>query len=275
MMNVPYKIVVEDQEFNDYASVIDRSKIVVLDKAYQRDYDTFWRFPDGVSKGSGPARNFVWDHSISSGAEWHWIMDDNINGFVRLNDNRKIKVKDGTIFRIMEDFVLRYKNVSMAGPNYRFFVNNYSNPPIIINSRIYSCILIRNSAPFRWRGRYNEDVDLSIRMLKAGFCTIQFNAFLQNKMATQSMKGGNTAAFYAAEGTLPKSKMLVEMHPDVTKLVKRYGRWHHHVDYSYFKDHNKLIRDPSVIVQPGTNNYGLELRQTSPLSNRINGKSKA
>ena len=43
-----------------------------------------------------------------------------------------------------------------------------------------------------------------------------------------------------AEGTLKKSQMLVDAHPDVAKLVWKYDRWHHYVDYSPFKK-NKLI----------------------------------
>jgi hypothetical protein len=91
------------------------------------------------------------------------------------------------------------------------------------------------TSPYRWRGRYNEDTDLSLRVLKAGYCTIQFNAFLCGKVTTQRMKGGNTKEFYAQEGTLNKSKMLEDMHPDVAKVVWRFNRWHHHVDYSPFK----------------------------------------
>ena len=50
-----------------------------------------------------------------------------------------------------------------------------------------------------------------------------------------TMKGGNTDEFYEKEGTLNKSQMLVDMHPDVTKLVKRWNRDHHWVDYRPFK----------------------------------------
>ncbi len=260
-MRVPYRIVVEEQEFSDYAAVIDRANILVLDPAYQRNYDTFWTFPEGTGKGSGPARNFVWDHAIAAGADRHWIMDDNIRDFLRLHENRKVRVSDGTILRCMEDFVLRYKNVGLSGPNYRGFAKQKQKiPPFIINTRLYSCILIMNDMPLRWRGRYNEDADLSLRVLKAGYCTVQFNAFLQDKQTTQSMKGGNTDAFYAAEGTLPKSKMLQDMHPDVTSVVFKFGRWHHHVDYRPFKA-NKLIRADDAVIVHGTNNYGMSLAQ--------------
>jgi hypothetical protein len=242
-MGVPYYIVVEEQERDDYAAVIAESKILVLDKAYQRDYDTFDRLGDTKSKGPGPARNFAWAHSISLGAAWHWVMDDNIKLFARLHQNLKVPIRDGTGFRVMEDFCLRYRNIAMAGPNYWMFASRKSKvPPFVVNTRIYSCNLIRNDVPMRWRGRYNEDTDLSLRMLKAGWATVQFNAFLQWKMPTQQLKGGNTAEFYAKEGTLPKSAMLAAMHPDVARVVERYGRVHHHVDYRPYRNNPLILR---------------------------------
>lgn len=85
-------------------------------------------------------------------------------------------------------------------------------------------------------------------MLKAGWATIQFNTFLQYKLTTQTLTGGNTEAFYSAEGTLPKSQMLVDMHPDITKLVWRFRRWHHYVDYTVFNNLG-LIKDESYKPQ--------------------------
>lgn len=258
-MGVPHRIVIEEQEYASYAAVIDPSKLLILDPQYQRDYDAQMDLEPGQSKGSGPARNFIWDHSLSEGHAWHWIVDDNIWAFYRLNHNDKIKLQDGTGFRVMEDFCGRYENVAMAGPVYEFFVpKRDKKPPFALNTRIYSCILIRNDIPFRWRCRYNEDTDLSLRVLKAGWCTIQFNAFMQNKIATQRLKGGNTDAFYAEEGTLPKSRMLVEMHPDVARLAWRFNRWHHHVDYRPFRK-NKLKRRADVEIPEGVNEYGMRL----------------
>ena len=263
LMGVPYFIVVEAQEFPAYAAVIDRAKILVLDKAYQRDYDLCTAADPTGSTGPGPARNFVWDHAIASGAAWHWVMDDNINGFYRLNKNQKIRAGDGAIFKCMENFVLRYSNIAMAGPNYLMFVpRKYKFPPFTTNNRIYSCNLIKGNTGFRWRGRYNEDTDLSLRMLKTGWCTVQFNAFLQNKVATQSLKGGNTDAFYAKEGTWKKSQMQIKLHPDVSKMVRKYGRWHHHVDYSGFKA-NKLILRDGVTIPAGVDDFGMNLRQVA------------
>ena len=258
-MNVPYYIVVEEQEYKQYTNVIDPAKVLVLDKKYQEEYDTFDDLGETKSKGPGSARNFVWQHSIDAGHKWHWVMDDNIAYIFRGNRNKRNVMLDGTAFRCMEDFCERYVNVGMAGPAYDMFLpRKQKHPPYVLNTRIYSCNLIRNDLPFRWRGRYNEDTDLSLRMLKAGWCTVQFNAFSQWKLQTQKAKGGNTEAFYAKEGTYPKSIMQVRMHPDVSRLTWRFGRIHHYVDYSQFKK-NKLIRKPGLVISKGKDNYGMKL----------------
>jgi hypothetical protein len=127
---------------------------------------------------------------------------------------------------------------------------------------------------FLWRERYNEDTILSLDTLENGFCTVQFNAFLQGKAGTQSLKGGNTEVFYGAEGkggaeditdddynplgTVRKSLNLLEIYPEVTKIVERYGRVHHHVDFSkYKKNQLKLRRGVRLPTKP--NNYGMRL----------------
>jgi len=257
-MQVPYYIIVENQEYQDYASVIAAHKILILPTSYQDAYETCDELGSNKSKGPGPARNFAWEHSISLGAARHWVMDDNIASFQRLNRNLMVKVSSGTIFKAAEDFVDRYENVYISGFNYDFFVQSKEvHPPFIRNTRIYSCLLIQNNIPYRWRGRYNEDTDLSLRVLKDGHCTIQFNAFIQEKAQTQTLKGGNTEEFYAKEGTLPKSKMLADLHPDCAKVTWKFNRWHHHVDYKRFK-RNPLIKKDAPIPQ-GINNYGMRL----------------
>ena len=52
--------------------------------------------------------------------------------------------------------------------------------------------------------------------------------------------------------------MLADLHPDVARVVWRYGRWHHYVDYGPFKK-NKLILKSGVNIQKGVNNFGMRL----------------
>lgn len=254
-MGVPYKIIIEEDEYDDYAAVIDNSNIMICPQSYSDEYDTFH---PSTTTGPGPARNYALQHSIDNGWSHHWVMDDNLDAFHRLNRNVKPEVTSGTIFKIMEDWVNRYDNIALAGPNYYSFCKKTDAvPPYVLNTRIYSCLLVNNSIinSYKWRGKYNEDTDLSLRALKDGWCTVQFNAFLQGKITTQRMTGGNTAQFYAKEGTKPKSQMLADMHPDVAKVVWKFNRWHHKVDYRPFKN-NKLIRNDTPIVK-GVNNYGM------------------
>lgn len=257
-MGVDYRVVIERQEWDAYAAHIPSRRLLVLDPAYQRDYDTCDDLGEDKGKGSGPARNFIWDHARAAGAERHWTLDDNIRGFYRLNRNSKVPASSPAIFTAMEDFSDRYTNVAMCGPNYFMFASRKQKARVFTaNTRIYSCNLIRTTLPFRWRGRYNEDTDLSLRLLKAGFCTILFNAFLQYKMPTQTVKGGNTDTIYVG-GTLAKSRMIVKLHPDVARLAWKFGRAHHQVDYAPFRA-NKLIRRPGLEIPAAADEYGMAL----------------
>jgi hypothetical protein len=246
-MHVPYHIVIEPQEYEQYTSVVDPDKILVLPFS-------------NLGQGSIPARNWVWEHSIGIGAKRHWILDDNIRGFYRLHQNVWWKATDGTIFKAAEDFVNRYTNVRLAGFEYKMFrPRKESCPPFAINRRIYSCILIDNACVHRWRGRYNEDTDLSLRVLKDGDCTVLFMVFRAEKVASQKMKGGNTDELYKqTDNRLEFAQSLQDQHPDVVTIQWKYNRWHHKVDYTRFRG-NKLIKRDDIEIPTGINNYGMKL----------------
>ena len=254
-MGVSYHIVIEPQEYDNYAAVINPEKIFVLPFS-------------NLGQGSIPARNWVWEHSISIGAERHWIIDDNIRWFARINKNKKLRVYSGIFFKILEDFIDRYENIALAGPHYEMFVPALDalKYPILLNSRIYSCILIKNDIPYRWRGRYNEDTDLSLQVLKDGWCTVLFYAFVCKKTPTMTMKGGNTEELYKldnADGRLLMAQSLQRQHPDVVKITRKWGRWQHQVDYRPFKA-NKLILKEGIEIPKGVNNYGMVLTKRIP-----------
>ena len=246
-MSVPFYLVVEAQEAAEYQEAWPSASIITTPFS-------------NLGQGSIPVRNFVWDLAASMNARRHWILDDNIEGFHRLHQNEKYKVADGTIFKCCEDFVDRYQNVPMAGMNYYSFCKKTDAvPPFYLNTRVYSCILLETSRSERWRGRYNEDTDLSLRFLKQGLCTILFNAFLCGKVTTMRMKGGNTDSVYAETDNRKEfAESLVRQHPDVAKVVFRFGRWHHHVDYRPFKG-NRLQYRNGVTIQKEPDNRGMRL----------------
>jgi len=245
-INVPYSIVVEPLEYDLYATVINPDNILVL--------------PENDMKLIG-SRNWIKAHSIEKGFKRHWQLDDNIEQFNRLNQNLQVKVSSGTVFRCIEDFTDRYENVAYSGFQYDHFAKAKTKmSPYILNTRIYSCTLVNNSVPFKWRSIYNDDTDVCLQALKSGWCTILFNAFLQCKATTMTVKGGNTEELYLIEdGRKKMAQALVDLHPDVARVAWRFNRWQHVVDYRSFKS-NKLKKREDLVVPDRINNYGMVLR---------------
>ena len=81
-MKMPYYIAVEPQDYDDYYAVTDKKYGTVLVLPFSNHGD-----------GPGRARNWCWDHSIKLGAKRHWVLDDNISDFYRLNNNLRIRVE--------------------------------------------------------------------------------------------------------------------------------------------------------------------------------------
>ena len=245
-MHIPFYVVIEPQEYDDYISILDKSNILELP----------WSMPES-SNELFKARNWIKEHSISIGAKRHWQLDDNIKGFERLNKNRRGQVTSGTIFRCAEDFVDRYENVAISGFEYRQFSGGArrKKPPFRLNARIYSCSLVNNSIPHKWEDVYNDDTDICIRVMKDGWCTVLFHCFIQNKSATMTISGGNTD-IYQEDGRLKMAESLAEKHPDICSVVKKFNRWQHDVNYDSFKK-NKLIRKEGLVIKKGVNNYGM------------------
>jgi len=252
-MSVPYRIVIEPQEYDNYAAVIDKQKVLVLP------------FSD-LGQGSIPARNWVWEHSLSEGHDRHWILDDNIHRFMRFNKGMRINCGNHKPFSIIEEFTDRYKNVALSGMHYKMFgitsLTSAIKKPFLVNTRVYSCILIKNSLKHRWRGRYNEDTDLSLRCLKDGWCTILFYAFLADKQATMTMKGGNTDELYQDDGRYQMALSLKLQHPHLVEIVRKWGRWQHQVNYKPFKK-NKLIFRDDYEPKGGMDNFGMKLKKVN------------
>lgn len=260
---IPYKIVVEQQEYEEYAKVIDSKKILILPQSFIKvETDKFDK------RSSIPARNFVWSHAVKSGAKKHWILDDNIGGFYRWNRNHRWKIHSGVLLKLIEDYTGRFKNILQSGMNYRmFYPSRQPRPPITFNTRIYSCMLNDHRIDklvdsIRWKNmNYNEDTDLSLRILKKGYATALFNAFLCGKAATLTVAGGNTDNLYKKGDTntiKQKAEALIKEHPDVAKVVEKYKRgFHHYVDYTSFKDNDLGYTNPKIYK--GVKDYNMKL----------------
>lgn len=251
-LGAPYTIFVEAQEFDAYAEHVPTSRIRVLPHQ---------------NKGLTVTRNYIWDYAESIGLEKFWTFDDNITGLYRFNYNLKTPCADATVLAVAETFASRYENIGIVGLNYFMFVSRKAAgiPPYYLNTRVYSNMLIptrlkdRKGVPFRNVTFYNDDTDLCLRVLKDGLCTVLFNAFLIFKQTTMTVSGGMTDYYEQTNKRLEFAEELQRAHPDVVRVVEKWGRWHHQVDYSGFKQ--QLKRRSGVEIPRGVNNFGMVLEE--------------
>lgn len=252
---VPFFVVVEPQERDEYARAVGAERVLVLPFS-------------NLGQGSIPARNWIKDHATAAGHARHWQLDDNIEYCRRLYRGKRIERDSGVALRVVEDFADRYENVAIAGLNYTMFVfpsGKRGIPPYFLNVHVYSCSLVLNSAPLRWRGRYNEDTDLCLQALAAGWCTVLVNAFQCHKIATMVMKGGNTAELYKGDGRLKMARALERAWPGVVSVGRRFKRPQHVVRDSWgkFDQPLRLRPDVDLAALPAVDEYGLRLRQVA------------
>lgn len=246
-IGIPFRVVVEPQQYDNYAAVVDPAKIITLPHS---------------DKGLVVTRNWIWDYAQSLGTPYFWTFDDNIQDIHRLNRNVKARIADGTALRVIEDFAERYENLYISGMQYEMFAPRQAKiPPIIFNTRIYSNMLIKTDIPYRNEGFYNDDTDLCLQILKDGHCTALFQSFLAKKIWTMHVKGGMTP-HYQGDGRLKMAQELQRKHPDVVKITWRFGHWQHQVDYRPFKG-NRLKLKPGVVIPEGVNNYGMVLTKVA------------
>jgi hypothetical protein len=269
-MDIDFNICVEPSEYDNYISnpKIDKNKVIKLPENFSER-----------KQGGIPVRNFVWQHSIDNGHKKHWIIDDNIDGFFRWNENTQKKVSNGVVFKVMEDYSDMFKNLGLVSCQYVSFIPaiDAGRGAVIRNTRTYSCILINTELlddrlEERWRGKYNEDTDLTLRVLSTGdLCTANFNSILSGKQTTGTMKGGNTTTIYEFgedkeenskfTGLQKKFDELKENWGSIVKFTnKRHkdGRPHHHISYTkHFKQ--PLILKDGIKREPKVNNYNMKL----------------
>lgn len=223
---IDFKIVVEPQEYEDYCKTIPRQFVTALPFS-------------NLGLGSFPARNWCWEDSVSQGHTHHHLFDDNIQSFARLNGGkRQYNYDPREAIHCLEEFTHRFSNVAISGFNYAGFVTKTTKKPFTINTHVYSGMMIRNDIPYRWRLKYNEDVDLCLQALHDGWCTILLNAYLIDKTSTvMKMKGGNQDELYKNNDERKKalkSFSLQQVWPQYVKVVYRFNRPHHSVNWNKF-----------------------------------------
>lgn len=250
---VPFYVVVEVSEATAYARVVGEERLLVLPESGQ---------------GLVYSRNWIRDHATATGYARHWQLDDNIGQIRRLYAGKRIPCEAGPALRTIEDFTDRYLNVGLSGFNYQMFVTPTS-PPYRTNVHVYSGTLVNHELPFTWRLLYNDDTDLCLQALTAGWATLLVNVFMIDKKTTMTVKGGNWNAggpiSYEGDGRLRMARALEQAWPGIVIVDRRWGRAQHVVDWTQFEIPLQLRPEISLPDFPRVDEYGLALREVSPI----------
>lgn len=246
--DVPFRVVVVPSQVQHYAPIVGEARLLVLPD------------DDYVLLGT---RNWIRDHAEAEGYARHWQLDDNIVEFRRLWRGRRIPCHAGVALRVCEDFSDRFENVGVSGLNYQMFVPAETPVPYYANVHVYSATLVGHAMPCRWRLIYNDDTDLCLQALAAGWATILLNAFMANKMRTMAISGGNTDQLYQGDGRLKMARALEEKWPRIVSTRSRFGRAQHVVRWDHFADVPLIPRtDFDRDALAPVDEYGLRLRAT-------------
>ncbi len=256
-LGIPFRLVLEAQEADEYAKVVDPAKFLVVP---HRD------------QGLVTTQNWVWDRAAEEGHPYFWAIHDDIRSIYRVHRGGQIPV-DGTALYAMEEFVTRYDNVALAGMSFAMRVwPSMPNPPVAFNGLIPGNHRLvktdyrdRAGRPFRARDGHGwEDHDLCLRIVKDGGVTVRFNAFVVdtfdsiNHTSTGEKVGGiDFGGGYAKRLT----DELTASHPDAV-IGSRSTKWgvRPTVTYRAWKRNRPRLRE-DAIIQDGINDFGMTLER--------------
>lgn len=189
-----------------------------------------------MSSGAVPVRNAACKISKDRGELRHWQFDDDYNSFYTIRKELgkpKHRKLTGNEFErklySIAAFGLR-ANLANAG----FAVSAETRPESVfkVTKRVFNAHNMPSGGKLftRWRGRTNDDLINAIETWRKGNAEMAFRFMYMSMKATQSEKGGNTD-LYKAHGTVRKAAYAILIEPKAVKLLVKYGRYHHAVQW--------------------------------------------
>lgn len=207
--DLPFYAVVEPQDMEAYKHL--------------EGPNTGWLRLPADDQGLGYARQHVLCHARDSGAEWFWMLDDDIRGFYRAHDRKchpadaREVLEEATAAITADDFV------GQGALEYQQFA--WSNEPGKV-SRISYCdvaVLIRTSVMADYRPELvpKEDRDFTLQVLATGMDTLRTGWLAFGAPANGSNQGG-LYDVYAQDGREETaSRRLAAMWPGIVEFKRK------------------------------------------------------
>jgi hypothetical protein len=250
-------LAVDPSQYADYKREYGAEHIILRDIRFRDpsmvDLATSIPRPNSMSGTAGVYNNLL-AFSRTMGEEKYFTMDDDFYGLAmkakkgfrnKLPDEIYVKddyyrcsnIKEEYGFNFQE-FMRGIETVGKAMRNHGFLGLEKFGVVFSLcaqwkfGTRVYSFYLSDNKTQPTHRAAMNNDVITSMEQSKRGLMPGLFELIGYNSGATQTT-GGLTDQ-YLLLGTLEKTKILVKMEPNFTKIVINYNRIHHLGDFTTY-----------------------------------------
>lgn len=251
-----YYLCIDPDQYPEYKKHYPRKHIIIRDPSFKSEkkveVGSSAIVPDTLH-GSVGAFNSLLYISKSLGEECYTTMDDDMRqlGMKAFKGNKPDRTKYNKdnyyrcskltldygfdfkeLWNDLEHLFIKLRNKSMLSLDKFGLVFNL---PIYFKTgtRSFSFYLSDNRTQVDHKYRQNNDVIISLEMAKYGYVNLIFEGFLYDSLDSQSQDGGFTEV-YKTLGTLDKGKVLIQAHPNYSRLSVVYSRPHHYVDYNQY-----------------------------------------
>jgi hypothetical protein len=231
MAGIPYKLVVEPQDYDEYCKVHGAENLVRLDKN---------------DMGMWYVRNYMKKYSKALGEEKHWQLDDDIEYFMfrKQSVGKNHRADTLTCLTIVEHCMDMFSNVAISGIGTNAFAFSKEHA-VNINRLAYQCVLVDNSNDIEVRQvGAASDWDYTLLSLEAGYCTLAFHHIMQRSAPTLKNSGGCTNIAYVGDKRKHSYESFIKLWPNRFE-VKEYPntriRWRLRHSRKFLNDYKQTL----------------------------------